>query len=288
MNQDIFTDYELPASLEPYVRRILVADSAEPVEMTADVRATGYCYLGITLRGRWEGFVNGRHMFDTDLDGKLHLSGQIQDATVTVQFSGPLMQCFVELTPTGQMSLFGVPGQETLESVIPVVRSRLLERLPQDAFDACAKAETGDVLAKAAIVLLEHLAATPYPVASHVVEAVTRAEAANGSIRVDELFADLGPSMSTSRRDFQHVVGLPPKEFCRILMVNTALAWLLADDPPSLAEIAATCGFADQSHMTRAFAAFLGLSPSVSAKEMETTLARFVGDSQRRKVSPKA
>ena len=76
-NPGIYRPIEVPDRLKSYVRRALVADTADPVDMVVDVRATGYHYFGWVWRGLWRGKVDGETHFDSDIDGPFHLSGQV-------------------------------------------------------------------------------------------------------------------------------------------------------------------------------------------------------------------
>lgn len=117
-NPDIFRPVDVPPSITPYVRRILVADSAEPVEMSVEVRPTGYGYLGWTWRGTWQAEVNGKDIFDTDKDGPLHLTGQLRKSEVAVKMLGNIGQVFVEFTALGHFELLGVTGADMAEKAV--------------------------------------------------------------------------------------------------------------------------------------------------------------------------
>jgi AraC-like DNA-binding protein len=76
---------------------------------------------------------------------------------------------------------------------------------------------------------------------------------------LQDMAAPLGLSRYQLLRRFTEVYGLPPHAWLRTYRLERARA-LMATGMP-LAAIAAECGFADQSHMTRAFRALLGYSP---------------------------
>lgn len=63
-------------------------------------------------------------------------------------------------------------------------------------------------------------------------------------------------------RAFRISVGETPYRWSRLLRIKAAQAALLNSDA-AIADIAARCGFADQSHLTRVFAAEVGVSPAV-------------------------
>ena len=73
---------------------------------------------------------------------------------------------------------------------------------------------------------------------------------------------------------------MTPKKFSRTLQVSAALSALMEGKATNLATLAMEFGFADQSHMIRAFAQRLGTSPKRLIADIEPTLARFVGRSR--------
>lgn len=69
-----------------------------------------------------------------------------------------------------------------------------------------------------------------------------------------------GLSLSYFSRAFRRSVGTPPHRWLLLQRMLRAKS-LLRDADWSLADIAAACGFADQSHFTRVFAGVVGASP---------------------------
>lgn len=74
-----------------------------------------------------------------------------------------------------------------------------------------------------------------------------------------ELAADAGLSRFQLLRQFARVHGMPPHQW--LLQTRTHRARRLIREGLPLALAAAESGFADQSHMTRAFVRFLGFTP---------------------------
>jgi AraC family transcriptional regulator len=66
-------------------------------------------------------------------------------------------------------------------------------------------------------------------------------------------------------RQFRAVYGVSPREYRTHAMVRRALQLLVRTKTP-ISEIAHTCGFADHSHMCRAFRNTLGWSPGLAAR----------------------
>jgi AraC-like DNA-binding protein len=79
-------------------------------------------------------------------------------------------------------------------------------------------------------------------------------------ISLAHLARDCGLSVSHFARGFTRSTGLPPHRWLMQRRVVIATE-LIRQAHLSLAEIAFTCGFADQSHFTRVFAAATGLAP---------------------------
>ena len=79
-------------------------------------------------------------------------------------------------------------------------------------------------------------------------------------IALDVIAAECGLSLSQFSRSFKKSVGVPPYRWVIKQRVELAKA-LMRQGSLSLADVAAACGFADQSHFTRHFAGLVGTSP---------------------------
>jgi len=75
-----------------------------------------------------------------------------------------------------------------------------------------------------------------------------------------ELAAEAGMSRFQLLRSFAHAVGLPPHAYR--MQRRVLLARQLIASGTALADAAVSAGFADQSHMTRAFVRLLGITPA--------------------------
>ncbi|MFF4800777.1 AraC family transcriptional regulator [Streptomyces sp. NPDC001351] len=108
-----------------------------------------------------------------------------------------------------------------------------------------------------------------------VAEAWQRLLSAGGRLRIDKLAADTGFSERHLRNRFRADIGLTPKAAARVIRFDLARRRLAAlphsrlrsgggtpMGPPDLAGLAADCGYADQSHLDREFAALASCTPS--------------------------
>lgn len=85
-------------------------------------------------------------------------------------------------------------------------------------------------------------------------------------LRVADLARAAGLSRVHVSRAFARQFGMPPHAYLNALRLRHARQALLAGQ--SLADAAAACGFADQSHFTRRFKGSLGVTPGVWLRQM--------------------
>ncbi|MEP6721184.1 MAG: AraC family transcriptional regulator [Variovorax sp.] len=82
-----------------------------------------------------------------------------------------------------------------------------------------------------------------------------------GDVSLAEVARECGLSRSHFSKAFKQTIGQTPHAWLVTQRVDAARRLLRQPNLP-IAEIAATCGFADQSHLTRVFSAHIGTSPA--------------------------
>ncbi len=97
-------------------------------------------------------------------------------------------------------------------------------------------------------------------------------------ITVDALAREAGLSRVHLTRAFGRQFGVPPHIYLNAVRIERAQAGMLAGQ--SLAEVAAACGFADQSHFSRRFKGSVGLSPGIWLRQMKPAFGRPLTASQ--------
>lgn len=137
----------------------------------------------------------------------------------------------------------------------------------EDLWPACALAEMRERLEatpslERRLAILEAVLASrlpalrgPDPLVAH---ALARFDA---GASVGDLVAESGFSHRHVVRVFTEAVGAAPKAYLRLGRFNRTLELLRGAEIVSLADVAAAAGYADQSHMTREFRDFAGMSP---------------------------
>ncbi len=85
-------------------------------------------------------------------------------------------------------------------------------------------------------------------------------ESLGGNISLDTLAAACGLSRAHFARSFRQSMGMPPHQWLLSRRVERVKA-MLREDGNAISDIAERCGFADQSHLSRVFRKFAGVSP---------------------------
>ncbi|WP_067178651.1 helix-turn-helix domain-containing protein [Microtetraspora niveoalba] len=220
------------------------------------------------------------------------LVGGLHTAPAVITHDGRQSGVQLALTPLGARALLGLPageladadldGAEVLGSAADELRERLLEAAGWPArFGALDTALTS--LLGSASGTGPASAGSPGgrrplgggPGTRRGAEAAMPAEVAwawrrlldtRGGVGVSDLAREIGWSTRYLGRRFREEIGLGPKEAARVVRFDRARRTLrrLADEgaAPTLAALAADCGYYDQAHLAREFGALAGCPPS--------------------------
>ncbi len=210
--------------------------------------------------------------------------GEVHDGRPLGAPSRRWRMVYVEPAVMASMSMTAVDVQLTR----PVIRDgtlawtlrRLLQQLerwsaasrPSDGTLAC---EESLVLA-CGLVLRDHSTVSPgRETRADVRRARERlADDPRNAPSLSELATLVGLSKYQLLRRFERAYGMTPHEWLRQIRVEHARTSIRGGT--SLAQVAADCGFADQSHMTRAFVAHFGFTPGAWGHAVAHSLARPV------------
>lgn len=234
-------------------------EQAPPTVLAPWVR----CLWRLTVQG---GDGPGRVVPDGFMDlvaagSALHLAGP-DTRPWPVERRGGETVVGVRFHPGAAPPLIGPPASELRDTQVApgAIWGRAGRELAERVEDAPSPGARMAAMLAALTGRLDH-AAPPDPL---VAAAVARLELDPGAVRVGALGPDLGLGERQLRRRFLAGVGYGPKTLARVMRFQRLLAMLQAapSGPRSLAEAAATAGYADQAHMTAECTALAGRSPA--------------------------
>jgi len=94
----------------------------------------------------------------------------------------------------------------------------------------------------------------------HLIEAaILKIARSNGVIKIKELASSLNISLDPFEKRFRQVAGISPKRFSTIIKMQYAIKNKIAGQ--SIADMALTLGYFDESHFIRDFKSFAGQTP---------------------------
>ena len=168
----------------------------------------------------------------------------------------------VSLHPTAARALLGLPAGELASLDLPAdaVLGPDADRLRDQLAVATTWEQRFGVLDRALLARLGRGARRLAP--PQVLHAWQCLLASGGRVRVDELVAGTGWSARHLGTVMRRETGLTPKTAARVVRFERARREVARRGGTDLAGVAATAGYADQSHLDRDFRAFSGLPPS--------------------------
>lgn len=169
----------------------------------------------------------------------------------------------VHCTPEDLVELLGsVPVIRLFATQDHLLRSRLTAVVEALECDLPAMEQQGRLVEALARVQERYSAEAPAPRKSHAGAAKAKAlmvERFHEPLTLADLAEAAGMNACALGRAFSASMGMPPHEFLTFVRVRNAR--LLLERGDTIANVAASCGFSDQSHMHRAFRAVLGMTP---------------------------
>lgn len=115
-------------------------------------------------------------------------------------------------------------------------------------------------------VLAEKIAQSSYRVRPEIRWAWNQLKSRGGCLPIRQLAKAIGWSDRHFAKCFREHIGITPKVAARQIRFSQAHHLLTVGEEQPLSEIALTCGYSDQSHLTREFHAFSGCSPKTLQK----------------------
>jgi AraC-like DNA-binding protein len=165
----------------------------------------------------------------------------------------------VHFKPGGAFRFLGVPGREIADTHVDLeaLWGRFARDLREQLFAAANPARRVRVLESALVTRLENTVEEHRAVRA-ALEIFGRDA---GEAKIRDLAAHLGLSQRHFIKVFSNQVGVTPKLFGRVQRFQRAVDLTRNSSTPDWADIAAACGYFDQSHLIHDFQTFSGLSP---------------------------
>jgi AraC-like DNA-binding protein len=241
----------------------------------------GYRYSGFPpglhrgMPGRNVGFIIGldRPVDLVEMPDRAQAPARLQasvaglhPSSCTIRHDGHDHGIAVDITPLGTRALLGLPAGAIagvvleLDEVLGTDGAELVDRLRGAHTWAERWAVLDDVLVRR-LTALGSSCAEPQPEVGWAWRRLIQAE---GNLEVTALADEVGWSRRHLGHRFRQEIGLSPKVAGRVMRFQRSRN-LLGRRPerrPSLAAVAATCGFFDQAHLTREWRNLAGCTPT--------------------------
>jgi AraC-like DNA-binding protein len=222
------------------------------------------------------------------------LAGGLHTTPALITHEGSQSGIQLALSPLGARALLGVPagelacldveGTDVLGPLADKIQDRLRAEPAWPGRFAALDELLGSVAAGSAAATPGSAAGDP-GISPEIGYAWRRLTRTGGRVGVAKLAAETGWSDRHLRSRFRAEIGLTPKAAARVIRFDRARRLLArrvqAGGNPSLADLAACCGYYDQAHLDREFAALAGCPPT-------TWLAREFRNIQARQPAPMA
>ena len=126
--------------------------------------------------------------------------------------------------------------------------------------------------------LLEKFEKSNQTIRTEIQWAWNQLECHGGSIPIRRLVEGIGWSDRHFSSCFREHIGVTPKVAARRIRFTRAHQLLTTSDHHALSDIAAICGYSDQSHFTREFHLFAGCSPAIYQQAQFSDFPGVSGD----------
>jgi AraC-like DNA-binding protein len=185
--------------------------------------------------------------------------GGLQASAALIAHDGNQEGVAFELTPLGCRALLGLPAGALWN--LSIEAGDVLGRAAAELRERLHEAEGWPARFAACDDVLGRLLRPERAVAPELHEAWRLVVASGGCLAVADVATEVGWSRRQLARRFSGELGLSPKLASRVVRFERARRMLQLPARPSLAEVAAACGYYDQPHLNRDFAELAGCPP---------------------------
>jgi AraC-like DNA-binding protein len=264
-----YDEYAPSPALRPFVDRLWTLEAPAGSGDADPVLPDGHVEIIVHAGDPFCEIVNGRR----HRQSPVLLAGQLT-RSVRLAPDGATLVAGARLHPNGAHALLGVPQRHLTDRVVDLstAHRRLARILMDDATGRDGRESLVAALDRA-LVRITPPAAPRSPAAHAIGLAMSR----RGLVQVGDLARAVGVSDRQLQRHFHDEVGMPPKRWLRVLRFQEVLRRLRGQsEDVTWTDIAATCGYYDQSHFVHDFRSFTGQAPSEWSIEESSLTAVFV------------
>jgi AraC-like DNA-binding protein len=245
------------ANLEPYIKEVFIFDNDDETQSSLlPFLADGY--PGIMFQQTKNGaFLNNKNK---ELS-PFFMYGQTLKP-IEIAIKGVYRLIVFQLYPFAAKTLFAVNPKELNDdcqdlNLLGIADTeKVIETLFKEHDINNQVNLIADYLSKLVVQTISHKE-------QNVRAAISLVVNSKGNITVKALTGHLHITERTLQRQFEEYVGIPPKQFAKIIQFQSSLNQISDETFTKLTEIVYENGYADQSHFIRSFKKFAGKNPSL-------------------------
>jgi len=185
---------------------------------------------------------------------------------IEIHFQTPYKVIVFELHPYAVKMLFGVNPTELNDDCYNFLSNQSFSEcnLLTDLTDAKETTARVDLIAAFLEREIKRQSASPYVKIKQALDLIISEQ---GKVAVKNLADQLAISERTLQRLFIEHVGIPPKQFAKIIQFQSSLSEISDAGLQKLTEVVYKFGYSDQSHFIRDFKKYAGNNPSSHKKK---------------------
>lgn len=249
-------NYPPSPELAPYIARHYVFEAELPDDCTlTDRLLSETAFVRILIRGDWRAEIAPGYWAGA---GPVVLFGP-NEFPLPVRVRGPFTVAGFAIHPAGWRSLFDRSARDYADEMIPLAAAwgNVADRLWREIQTENGDAERVAAMERAIISQLDWIGLRQPDSQMAAFAAIARTDS---TIRIDDAAAKVGLSVRQLERRCLATFGLSPKAVLRRSRFLDMATAMRGFSSPSEEELAALCYF-DQSHLTREFKRFAGMTP---------------------------
>jgi len=192
---------------------------------------------------------------------ELFLYGQTLES-ITLETKGVFSCVVVQLYPFASKYLLNIDPKILNDDCYDLLQ---VTHVPvSDFYQKLTTAETlVDTVTIISDLMRELIAANEVPQNDNIQQSIKRIIEQRGRVKIQDIQAELNIPERTFERNFVSEVGLTPKQFAKIIQFQYSVDTLNSENFNTLTDVGIGSGFSDQSHFTRAFKEYTGMTPSL-------------------------